>query len=628
MSLPSDFDPVAFLYLNPEVSSALGGNAVLTVEEAEQRYADEFSALPYKRHADAGELIGDVRAGIFLATHRDLADVSALNRVIVAAESNVTGAADFSDSDAFDGEGEYVANFYAQASLLAASDEDAGGAINVFRLEDGADIGPSNMQAGDSVKLLRRDGEGLVVLGEVSEILDARRFRLQERFDRDVSRLLPSVPPDTPYTLYGIRVRDAERLADINFLRLREAGHADVGLSLEGLQAFNPELYEVLYPEARALREDATASADRYVTAGPQELLSREELFGEVADAVGPDPVNRKRITQVTDLTSAGRRIQLNGFTLCNVSYDSQSAFRDAADDAIIPERTIKQYVDRPYTKAAAFRGELLAGLYAGDNNAITGFGNSNLAPGEEANLRVDGSSFQLRSDLSCLADVTCVRGIGEALLANDRVGIGSANVGQVLEEASNASLLSLNVPDTLGLDGAWLVRGEEYATGTSDQQRALALRHVSDAPSAPLLRLLAGEEPGRERGAVLNGDLFLLEGNLRQLSDRRCKRDVRRIAGAMRRVRCLRGSTFEYVSDEEKECKNAARRSHRSLRRAGLMAQDVARVLPEAVRVEHDSGRMTLDYGSVVPLLVEAIKDLDARVSRIRRMRRYNKIA
>ena len=85
---------------------------------------------------------------------------------------------------------------------------------------------------------------------------------------------------------------------------------------------------------------------------------------------------------------------------------------------------------------------------------------------------------------------------------------------------------------------------------------------------------------------------------DMRTLSDARVKSDVRVIKGALDRVHKLTGCTF-----------NA-----RGGRSTGLIAQDVQRVLPEAVK-EDSEGMLSLAYGNVVGLLVEAIKSMDAKV-------------
>ena len=86
--------------------------------------------------------------------------------------------------------------------------------------------------------------------------------------------------------------------------------------------------------------------------------------------------------------------------------------------------------------------------------------------------------------------------------------------------------------------------------------------------------------------------------------SDRRLKSDFMRINGALERVEQLTGYTFRYRND--------ARRT------TGLVAQDVAEVLPEAV-FEAADGTLSLAYGNLMGLVVEAIKELRKELADLR---------
>ena len=54
------------------------------------------------------------------------------------------------------------------------------------------------------------------------------------------------------------------------------------------------------------------------------------------------------------------------------------------------------------------------------------------------------------------------------------------------------------------------------------------------------------------------------------------------------------------------------------SLRHVGLLAQDVQRVLPEAVEPIHEGRFLGVKYSEIVPVLVEAIKTLDVTVEQM----------
>jgi hypothetical protein len=82
--------------------------------------------------------------------------------------------------------------------------------------------------------------------------------------------------------------------------------------------------------------------------------------------------------------------------------------------------------------------------------------------------------------------------------------------------------------------------------------------------------------------------------------SDLRLKRDLEKIGGALDKLDTLIGYTFRFRDDER--------------RRAGLIAQHVRKVLPEAVHQGAD-GYLSLSYDSVIPLVIEAVKELREKV-------------
>jgi hypothetical protein len=83
--------------------------------------------------------------------------------------------------------------------------------------------------------------------------------------------------------------------------------------------------------------------------------------------------------------------------------------------------------------------------------------------------------------------------------------------------------------------------------------------------------------------------------------SDRRLKSDIETIAGAVDLVCALRGVRFTM-------------NGHQQL---GLVAQEVLEVLPEIVRAD-DSGMLSIAYGNIAGVLIEAVKELSARIARL----------
>ncbi len=92
--------------------------------------------------------------------------------------------------------------------------------------------------------------------------------------------------------------------------------------------------------------------------------------------------------------------------------------------------------------------------------------------------------------------------------------------------------------------------------------------------------------------------------------SDLRMKTRISSISGALAKVRRLRGVTHLWRQDRFPD------RGFPSGRQYGVIAQDVARVVPEVVR-DGEDGYKSVSYNKLVPLLIEAIKEQDRIIVR-----------
>ena len=86
--------------------------------------------------------------------------------------------------------------------------------------------------------------------------------------------------------------------------------------------------------------------------------------------------------------------------------------------------------------------------------------------------------------------------------------------------------------------------------------------------------------------------------------SDLRVKTDMTVISDALAKIARIGGYTYRRIEDQ------STNRRH-----CGLIAQEVSEVLPEAVHTHPSTGMMSVAYGNVVSLLVEAIKELAQKV-------------
>jgi len=94
----------------------------------------------------------------------------------------------------------------------------------------------------------------------------------------------------------------------------------------------------------------------------------------------------------------------------------------------------------------------------------------------------------------------------------------------------------------------------------------------------------------------------FTASGNVTAYSDERLKKDIELIPNALAKVCELRGVTYTRIDTGE--------------RQTGVVAQDVQKVLPEAVK---DGEHLSVAYGNMVGLLIEAIKEQQKQIDELR---------
>ena len=105
------------------------------------------------------------------------------------------------------------------------------------------------------------------------------------------------------------------------------------------------------------------------------------------------------------------------------------------------------------------------------------------------------------------------------------------------------------------------------------------------------------------------SGGVYLAAGGVAWIasSDERLKTDLVPIENGLEKVASLRSVIGRYLTDSEDK------------KRAFLIAQDVEKVLPEAVITNEETGDMGLSYTEVIPLLVAAIKELKTEIDSLK---------
>jgi hypothetical protein len=92
-------------------------------------------------------------------------------------------------------------------------------------------------------------------------------------------------------------------------------------------------------------------------------------------------------------------------------------------------------------------------------------------------------------------------------------------------------------------------------------------------------------------------------------LSDETTKSDVKRIDSALETLRNLKPVTFHY----KPEYSSSPERMHH-----GFIAQEFQKVLPDATYYDESIGKMCIDTGDIIGLLVRANQELETRITRL----------
>lgn len=194
-----------------------------------------------------------------------------------------------------------------------------------------------------------------------------------------------------------------------------------------------------------------------------------------------------------------------------------------------------------------------------------------------------------LPSTLTGYGITDAVRKAGDTMTGNLSIvpttGIAQFTITRATQATGQASL-TLTTQSGTGA-GSWQVY---------NQSNESALAFYSSIRGQDILRLTTAGN------AQFTGDVTAT-GNITSNSDRRLKKDIQPILLPLEKVEKLNGVTFVLIDHNTKG--------------TGLIAQDVQEVLPEAVR-EEDNGTLSVAYGNLAGLFVEAIKALNKQVAEL----------
>jgi hypothetical protein len=194
------------------------------------------------------------------------------------------------------------------------------------------------------------------------------------------------------------------------------------------------------------------------------------------------------------------------------------------------------------------------------------------------------------------------VTNAGTSLTANTATNLAGGTAGQVPYQTA---------PGQTSFYGPGIAGNVLVSNGTSapTYNNTLTLASLSNAisTSTGALQVKGGAAIGLD--FYVGGDIYGLKEITAYYgapSDIRLKQGITPIDNGLAKVISLSGITYDW--------NELAGNKFGGPREAGVIAQEIQQVLPEAV-VEKDDGYLTVKYDRIIPLLIEAIKELSSEI-------------
>ena len=235
------------------------------------------------------------------------------------------------------------------------------------------------------------------------------------------------------------------------------------------------------------------------------------------------------------------------------------------------------------------------------NNRIVTG--SSSTALNGEANLTFNGTAlshtgnYVNNSSASGQPNIKLTRASGLPSIKSSETN------GYIIIDASGTGKVGINWYDdagcTIGQGGGNLIVG----TNTNNTEKLFVNGNCKINTA-----LGVGVAPSSTSGTIqASNDITAFAS-----SDIRLKNNLSTIDKALDKVKSLQGIEFDWIEDEEIH----PNKGHD----VGVIAQEVEKILPEIVDTR-DNGYKAVKYEKIVPLLIEAIKDLSKQVDGLKRL-------
>jgi hypothetical protein len=237
--------------------------------------------------------------------------------------------------------------------------------------------------------------------------------------------------------------------------------------------------------------------------------------------------------------------------------------------------------------------------VYANNYNGVT-VPNGAAAPGANQFLRTEGNGYVYTGYINSSNANETITAVGSFVVTN--------GADSFLRKTTNANAkTSLGIAAIIGTPASNY--GAVAIQGAKGGWSGISFRDASAALCGTLMMTTTaqGIYAAADNAWLLQWDQagnFTATANVTAYSDERLKKNIQKIPNALEKVMQLDGVTFDRIDNGE--------------RGTGLVAQNLQKVLPEAVLADKD-GILSVAYGNTVGLLIEAMKEQQAQIEQLR---------